>query len=932
MPDRSETCRSAVERSQWWRVWLPAGGAVALAAALFWSVCRQREVSFFSDDSPARWIVYPMVPDLVVRPDGPWRTEFRRRFSIGSMPRGAHLTVKAFKEFNVSLNGVEVSHSSPDQSWHDRQIAEVAADLLRVGDNELVVTVTCQRGSPALWLALDLGSEIVVSDEQWQASLLGAEVQPARLAASAPEFHSGTAPADAERPLVSLARVWPVLLSFALLATAIAVLHHRRPPSTQTWLAAKGDWYLCGAAALAWLALLVWNWPSLWYFLGFDRYWHRQYIEYILQHGSLPTGTEGPEMWQPPLYYVVSASLTSLSQLPVDSPAAVALGRAVSYLLSVTQLLFLSACLRRLLPNGFAPRAAALWFAGCLPVQLYLMHYNSNDLLAATLATASLYIAVTVVQSPRATYRRAVGLGVLLGASVITKLTAWPIVLVTLLVLVWQLAAERRPARDWLARAAVPIVTAGAVCGWYFVRNFRNFGNPLPPDQAGFAYGQDLGYAMPVQFVRFGQALVQPFYSAFSGIPDGLYSTLWGDGDWGGDVRMEMRPPWNYDLMAATYLLAVIPSLVMLVGFGSAVLAVLRRWQPEKLLVVGTAAASLYGIAYFYLHHPTYGAIKAHYALPAVTALGFFMAEGYRILAGESFSRQVVLAMALGTWGLASFASYVVLPTSPETSARSARQFLLEEKVDFALAATQRGLDHHPDNLHLRLMEARVLEFARPDGEARAALTAVVEDNPTNAEAQQRLAEVLIGSGFDDRAAPLLERAIGLAPDNVDGYREFALMYLRHNHPQDAQRVARAGLRTVPSDSPLHFAYAGACLQLGETEQAIEHYETAVAFNPQYVPALSALARVYALHPEERYRSASKAVELAERASRLTGQSDPSIEDILAAAYAEAGDFAKAEQTLRAAIERMPPAAPAALRQQLDEHRRHAQVGQPWHD
>lgn len=136
MPDRSETCRWAVERGQWWRVWLPAGGGVALAAALFWSVCRQSEVPFFSDDRPARWIVYPTVPDLVVRPDGPWRTEFRRRFSLEKVPRGARLTVKAFKEFNVSLNGVEVSHFSPGRSWHDPLVAEVAEHLLRVGDNE----------------------------------------------------------------------------------------------------------------------------------------------------------------------------------------------------------------------------------------------------------------------------------------------------------------------------------------------------------------------------------------------------------------------------------------------------------------------------------------------------------------------------------------------------------------------------------------------------------------------------------------------------------------------------------------------------------------------------------------------------------------------------------------------------------------------------
>jgi serine/threonine-protein kinase len=83
------------------------------------------------------------------------------------------------------------------------------------------------------------------------------------------------------------------------------------------------------------------------------------------------------------------------------------------------------------------------------------------------------------------------------------------------------------------------------------------------------------------------------------------------------------------------------------------------------------------------------------------------------------------------------------------------------------------------------------------------------------------------------------------------------------------------------------------------------------------------LAWLLATDPNPRLRDSNEAVRLAERASRPPHPQDAAVLDVLAAAYAAAGQFDRAIATARAALSALPASASqselaTSIRRRLD--------------
>jgi len=107
--------------------------------------------------------------------------------------------------------------------------------------------------------------------------------------------------------------------------------------------------------------------------------------------------------------------------------------------------------------------------------------------------------------------------------------------------------------------------------------------------------------------------------------------------------------------------------------------------------------------------------------------------------------------------------------------------------------------------------------------------------------------------------------------------------------------------------------------------EAITHFEKSLAIAPETMATLHNFAWLLASCPEKRFRNASRAIELADKADRLSGRKNPFYAHTLAAAYAETGRFSEAitvaERGLQLAISRGDSALATKLSSDIDRYR-----------
>jgi tetratricopeptide (TPR) repeat protein len=595
-------------------------------------------------------------------------------------------------------------------------------------------------------------------------------------------------------------------------------------------------------------------------------------------------------MYQPPIYYLLAAAWLKLAGFATVDQSAVDWLRFLGFGAGALQSLFMLLALRELLPDRPGLVLCALVFGASLPMNLYLFQLMTNEILAATLSSGALWWTIRMLRRRESGWREHAILGVLLGLALLAKFSALiPLALCTGVLLAQRLLVDPRRLRRHLARLATTFVVVFMVCGWHYGRVALRFdGDPFVGNwdaASGQSWWQDPGYHMLGDYTRFGLALERPLMSAVAGVPDALYSTLWGDGMILGVGRVHTRTPWNLERMAVGYGLALGPCLALLVGVLIGFVDFVRRPRAERFLALSFLGATFYALVNMTLRLPYYAQAKAFYGLSALVPLAFCFALGFDVLALRVRAMAPLGLAWLAAWALVAFGTFLGDPDRLGLDPRE-MELVVDRGgwIGKAQAAFGRG-DH---------------------GAGISALRRALELDPDRGEVAQLLAQKLQQAGRREEALAAARSGLRAAPAGQRLHLTAGELWLESGDPERAAFHFGAAARLLPTSAVGHIDEARR--RQAEALRAAGRWGEAIALLRELrgrgeLPVSSArLLAELLLEAPAGLRDPGLAFEIAEATARDTKENDAAVLDVLAAAHAANGRAAEAVETQERAL------------------------------
>jgi len=580
---------------------------------------------------------------------------FRKRITMPTQAGTQSITVRAMRTCMVYWDRQRVAVFAKPDEWKEPH--QIALENLGPGEHMLEIFVQNSFGPAALLVTcqqLDLqtgpGWDEHVLGESWQTAMTADDVE-------LPEI-SGRL----ESPLRALASSLWWLVPLFLAAWGVSLWTSRRADvygMPKCWTASNCRWIVIAA----WFILAVNNFSKLPAGVGYDLPGHVDYVRFIADRGELPNAQDGLEMFQAPLYYVLSAAiyrgLTSL----VSSETAMTWLRWGSLLCGMAQVEVCYRAGKCLFPGRNGLQSLTVLIGGLLPMNVYMSQAVSNEPLSGLLSAVVLLWSWQAMRETDAGRRSRWPwwLGLCLGLALLTKMSA--LLLVPLVAGVLGVTNRDRGWRVVLMAFARCFGLACAISGWFYVRNWLLFGKPFIGNWdpvTGILWWQDPGYRTPWQMVSFGRSLFQPIYAAFYSIWDGFFATLWLDGNLSLMDSGDTRPPWN-----ETFLLAAPwPGLLLSMAIAAGLLRGVRCGDVglRRSLRLAGASTLLYLATFFLycLQLPVYSSSRASYTLGLTPVYAVLCVAGLQLLPQHRLLQSVLTAFVV-CWSVLVYGAYFVL-------------------------------------------------------------------------------------------------------------------------------------------------------------------------------------------------------------------------------------------------------------------------------
>ncbi len=202
---------------------------------------------------------------------------------------------------------------------------------------------------------------------------------------------------------------------------------------------------------------------------------------------------------------------------------------------------------------------------------------------------------------------------------------------------------------------------------------------------------------------------------------------------------------------------------------------------------------------------------------------------------------------------------------------------------------------------------------------------------PEDARVHNGIGALLLRQGKLEEAAARFRKALAAEPAYGNAYENLGLVLLYGGKLEEAIDHFRKALEINPDSPETRVNLGGAFLLQKQYQAAVAQLREALRLEPDRVPVLNNLAWILATCPDLKVRNGAEAVQLAERAVRLSGGGDPVLLDTLGAAYAEAGRYADSVRTARRAMALATQHRDSALAAALETRIGLYESNQPFH-
>ena len=238
------------------------------------------------------------------------------------------------------------------------------------------------------------------------------------------------------------------------------------------------------------------------------------------------------------------------------------------------------------------------------------------------------------------------------------------------------------------------------------------------------------------------------------------------------------------------------------------------------------------------------------------------------------------------------------------------KQMIDHRSVNMAIAYLGKFIETHKTASPGRLADTYyirglLLESQKRFPEALDSIRQSAKLKPDDLRSHSDLARLLDQFGKLAEAQDEWMAAYRINKDNYEVQHGLVTNLLRQKKFKTSIKLLNGMIAKRPNDAMAHFRLATAYRNLKMWREAQSSYARTIELKPNMILAANNLAWMLATHPEASLRDGRRAVDLAEQVCTATQHKQPSFLDTLSVAYAENGDFMKAAEVARKAVQIM---------------------------